>query len=123
MAQKELSPSKTTSSIQSSSSMYHDDAPVYESDTHTYMETENGRVTPSSEDDPALSLAPNSAYDLPSGVNSSIIPGSMMSNRQRGCASSHSLSDSEQRDQKMQKRTDKLEDTLFNRACAFIGWS
>ena len=123
MAQKELSSSETTSSPQPSSSTCHDDVPVYESDTRTYMQSEDGREMPSSEVDPALSLAPNSAYDLPSGVNSSFIPGSMMSNRQRGCASSHSLSDSEQRDQKMQKRTDKLEGTLFDRACAFIGWS
>lgn len=121
--QEEHSHSRTPTSPQPSSASCHDDERAYESDTHTDMQSAIGPETPLNECDPELSLAPNSAYDLPSGVNSVFTPGPLLSNRASGCGSSRRLSDSEQRNQKIQKRTDKLEGTLFDRACAFMGWS
>ena len=73
---------------------------------------------------PSALFAPNSAYDLPSGVSST--PESPLHqnalSKQVESRGARRLSDVECRDQKIQRRG-YHESTLFGRACAFIGWS
>ena len=73
---------------------------------------------------PSALFAPNSAYDLPSGVSSA--PESPLHqntlSKQAESRGARRLSDVECRDQKIQRRG-YHESTLFGRACAFIGWS
>ena len=73
---------------------------------------------------PSALFAPNSAYDLPSGAEET--PESPLQrnalNKQAESRGARRLSDVECRDQKIQRRG-YHESTLFDKACAFIGWS
>lgn len=102
-------------------------------DNRSEADTANGLVTPLKNDagesngalDADVSLVPNSAYDLPSGIDSALLNDSPACVAQKHGVSrtTKRFSDAQQRDQKIQRRGSHTQNTLFNRACAFIGWS